>query len=69
VAGQSLVCVLLRPLADGLPRLLVVLGLGIAVAPALALIVGYLTPQDRATIRRLVPLPTQRRANRSGLAG
>lgn len=56
--GQALICLLLRPLVDGFPQLLGVLGLCIVVAPVLALVTGYLTPQDRATIRRFVP--TQR---------
>jgi O-antigen/teichoic acid export membrane protein len=56
VAGQAVACLLLRPLADGLPQLLVVLMLGVAIAPLLAVATGYLTPQDRATFRRLVPL-------------
>jgi O-antigen/teichoic acid export membrane protein len=53
--GQTVICLLLRPLADGLPQLLAVLVLGVAIAPLLALLTGYVTPQDRATIRRLVP--------------
>jgi len=56
--GQAAACLLLRPLVDGLPQLLGVLGLCVVVAPALALVTGYLTPQDRATIRRFAP--TQR---------
>jgi O-antigen/teichoic acid export membrane protein len=54
--GQAVACLLLRPLADGLPQLLGVLVLGVAIAPLLALLTGYITPQDRATIKRLVPM-------------
>ena len=59
-AGQAVACLLLRPLADGLPQLLGVLGLCVAVAPLLALATGYLTPEDRATIRRLAPVQRAR---------
>jgi hypothetical protein len=55
IIGQCVTCLLLRPLADGLPQLLGVLALCIAVAPVLAFATGYVTPQDRATIRRLAP--------------
>jgi O-antigen/teichoic acid export membrane protein len=53
--GQAVACLLLRPLADTLPQLLGVLILGVAIAPLLALLTGYVTAQDRATIKRLVP--------------
>jgi O-antigen/teichoic acid export membrane protein len=55
-AGQSGICLLLRPLSAGLPELLGLLLLSIATAPALALVTGYLTQQDRTTIRRLMPV-------------
>jgi O-antigen/teichoic acid export membrane protein len=58
--GQALTCLLLRPLITGLPQLLVVLVLSVAAAAVLAVVTGYLTPQDRATFRRL--LPAHRRA-------
>ena len=54
--GQAATCLLLRPFVDGLLQLFGVLGLCIAVAPLLALATGYITPQDRATIRRLAPI-------------
>jgi O-antigen/teichoic acid export membrane protein len=53
--GQAVACLLLRPVADGLPQLLGVLALCIAIAPVLAVLTGYVTAQDRATIRRLFP--------------
>jgi O-antigen/teichoic acid export membrane protein len=53
--GQAVMCLLLRPLVDGLPQLLGMLALCVAVAPLLALATRYITPQDRATIRRLMP--------------
>jgi O-antigen/teichoic acid export membrane protein len=56
VGGQAATCLLLRPFTDGLPQLLGVLGLCVAVAPLIALATGYLTPEDRATIRRLAPV-------------
>jgi O-antigen/teichoic acid export membrane protein len=54
--GQAVTCLLLRPLIGGLPQLLGVIGVCIVVAPVLALVTGYLTPQDRATIRRFAPM-------------
>jgi O-antigen/teichoic acid export membrane protein len=64
--GQTATCLLLRPFADGLPQLLGVLGLCVVVAPVLALATGYITPQDRATIRRLVPAAQRLRAPTAG---
>ena len=55
-AGQAACCLLLRPLAVGVPEVIGLLLLGAAIAPALALVTGYFTPQDRATLRRLVTL-------------
>ena len=54
-AGQAVCCLLLRPLATGLAAVIGLLVLGVVIAPALALVTGYVTPQDRATIRRLLP--------------
>jgi O-antigen/teichoic acid export membrane protein len=54
-AGQAVVCLLLRPLVTGLPQLLGVLALSVAVAPLIAIVTGYLTSEDRETIKRLVP--------------
>jgi O-antigen/teichoic acid export membrane protein len=54
-AGQAVGCLLLRRLATGLAAVLGLLVLGVVIAPALALATGYLTSQDRATIRRLLP--------------
>jgi O-antigen/teichoic acid export membrane protein len=53
-AGQTVTCLLLRPLITGFPHLLGVLALSVAVAPVLAFVTGYITPQDRATLRRLL---------------
>ena len=52
--GQAVCCLLLRPLATGLTQVIALLFLGVAIGPALALISGYLTPQDRATLARLI---------------
>jgi O-antigen/teichoic acid export membrane protein len=55
-AGQAVCCLLLRSLSAGLPELLGLLVLGVAIGPALALATGYLTPQDRMTFMRLMPV-------------
>jgi O-antigen/teichoic acid export membrane protein len=55
-AGQAVCCLLLRSLSTGLPELLGLLLLGVAIGPALALATGYLTPEDRATLLRLMPV-------------
>ena len=52
--GQAICCLLLRPLATGLPEVLGLLALGVAIGPTLALVTGYLTTQDRATLLRLM---------------
>jgi O-antigen/teichoic acid export membrane protein len=54
--GQAIACLLLRPHPDGLLQLLGVLILAVAIAPMLAVVTGYVTPQDRATVKRLVPV-------------
>ena len=53
-AGQAACCLLLRPLAVGLGQVIGLLLLGVAIGPVLALLTGYLTPQDRETFLRLV---------------
>jgi O-antigen/teichoic acid export membrane protein len=62
--GQTTFCLLLRPLATGLAQVIGLLLLGVAIGLALALITGYLTPQDRATLARLLRtrLPARKRA-------
>ena len=52
--GQAACCLLLRPLATGLPQVIALLFLGVAIGPAVAAISGYLTPDDRATLSRLI---------------
>ena len=52
--GQAVCCLVLRPLATGLGQVIGLLLLGAAIGPALALITGYLTPQDHATLLRVV---------------
>lgn len=56
VVAQGACCLLLRPLATGLAQVIALLFLGVAIGPAVALISGYLTPADRATLSRLVDL-------------
>jgi O-antigen/teichoic acid export membrane protein len=54
--GQAICCLLLRSLSTGLPELLALLVLCVAIGPALALATGYLSPQDRAMLLRLMPV-------------
>lgn len=56
VAAQAGLCMLLRPLGTGLAEVLGLLLVCVLSAPALALVTGYLTHQDRATIMRLLPV-------------
>jgi O-antigen/teichoic acid export membrane protein len=63
--GQAICCLLLRPLATGLPAVLCLLALGVAIGPGLALLTGYLTAQDRATLLRLMAVRGLLRHGRS----
>lgn len=52
--AQAACCLLLRPLATGLAQVIILLFVGVAIGPALALLTGYLRPEDRATLLRLM---------------
>ena len=52
--GQTVCCLLLRPLATGLAQVITVLFVGVAIGPVLALLTGYLRTEDRATLARLL---------------
>jgi O-antigen/teichoic acid export membrane protein len=56
---QIFVCLLLRPLVTGVAALVGVLALSLLIAPAVAVLTGYVTSEDRATIMRFV-VPIQR---------
>jgi O-antigen/teichoic acid export membrane protein len=63
--GQAGCCLLLRPLATGLAQVIGLLLLGTVLGPVLAVLTGYLTPHDRATLSRLAGISGLRARQRA----